>query len=107
VPDDELIGLYANARAVYYAPFDEDYGFATVQALAAARPVITTDDAGGVLEFVEDGANGFVIAPQPEAIAARLDTLWRDAALAARLGVGGPARVAEITWEKVVEALVL
>ncbi|HEX9441319.1 MAG TPA: glycosyltransferase family 4 protein, partial [Roseiflexaceae bacterium] len=60
VPDEELIELYAGARALYYAPIDEDYGFATVQALAAARPVVTTDDAGGVLEFVEDGANGFV-----------------------------------------------
>jgi glycosyltransferase involved in cell wall biosynthesis len=107
VPDDELIDLYANARAVYYAPFDEDYGFATVQALAAARAVITTDDAGGVLEFVADGANGCVAAPQPEAIAARLDALADDAALAARLGAAGPARVAEITWERVVEALVI
>jgi glycosyltransferase involved in cell wall biosynthesis len=65
VPDAELIDLYAGARAVYYAPFDEDYGFTTVQALAAARPVLTTEDAGGVLEFVEDGVNGFVVAPRP------------------------------------------
>jgi glycosyltransferase involved in cell wall biosynthesis len=107
VPDEELIDLYAGARAVYYAPFDEDYGFATVQALAAARPVVTTEDAGGVLEFISDGANGFVALPQAEAIATCLDRLWRDAALAARLGAEGPARVAEITWERVVEALVL
>jgi glycosyltransferase involved in cell wall biosynthesis len=107
VPDEELIDLYAGARALYYAPIDEDYGFATVQALAAARPVVTTDDAGGVLEFVEDGANGFVVAPHPEAIAARLDTLAADAALAARLGTAGPARVAGITWERVVDELVL
>jgi glycosyltransferase involved in cell wall biosynthesis len=107
VPDAELIELYAGARAVYYAPFDEDYGFTTVQALAAARPVLTTEDSGGVLEFVEDGINGFVVAPQPEAIAARLDTLAGDAALAARLGAAGPARVAEITWERVIETLLL
>jgi glycosyltransferase involved in cell wall biosynthesis len=107
VPDQELIDLYAGARAVYYAPFDEDYGFATVQALAAARPVVTTEDAGGVLEFVEDGRNGCVSVPQPAAIAAQLDALWRDAALAARLGSAGPARVAEITWDRVVDALVV
>jgi glycosyltransferase involved in cell wall biosynthesis len=107
VPDDELIDLYAGARAVYYAPFDEDYGFATVQALAAARPVITTDDAGGVLEFVVDGVNGYVTAPRPETIATRLDAICGDVALAARLGAGGPAQVAEITWERVVEALVI
>jgi glycosyltransferase involved in cell wall biosynthesis len=107
VPDAELIDLYAGARAVYYAPFDEDYGFTTVQALAAARPVVTTADSGGVLEFVADGANGFVTAPEPHAIAARLDALAADAALAARLGAAGPARVAGITWEKVVEELML
>jgi len=107
VPDAELIDLYAEARAVYYAPFDEDYGFTTVQALAAARPVITTSDAGGVLEFVEDGANGFVATPEPQAIAARLDALATDAAVAARLGAAGPACVAEITWERVAAELVL
>jgi glycosyltransferase involved in cell wall biosynthesis len=107
VPDAELIELYAGARAVYYAPFDEDYGFTTVQALAAARPVVTTSDAGGVLEFVDDGLNGFVTAPEPAAIAARLDALAADPALAARLGAAGPARVAGITWDKVVEELVL
>jgi glycosyltransferase involved in cell wall biosynthesis len=107
VPDAKLIELYANARAVYYAPFDEDYGFTTVQALAAARPVVTTADSGGVLEFVEDGVSGFVSAPEPAAIAARLDALATDPALAAHLGAAGPARVAGITWAKVVEELVL
>jgi glycosyltransferase involved in cell wall biosynthesis len=107
IPDAELIDLYAGARAVYYAPFDEDYGFATVQALTAARPVLTTDDAGGVLEFVVDGVNGYVTAPRPETIATRLDAICGDVGLAARLGAGGPALVAGITWERVVEALVI
>jgi glycosyltransferase involved in cell wall biosynthesis len=107
VPDAELIELYAGARAVYYGPFDEDYGFTTVQALAAARPVVTTSDAGGVLEFVDDGVNGLVAAPEPQAIAARLDALARDDGLAARLGAAGPASVAGITWDRVVDALVM
>jgi glycosyltransferase involved in cell wall biosynthesis len=107
VPDAELIDLYANARAVYYAPVDEDYGFTTVQALAAARPVVTTNDSGGVLEFVRDGVNGYIVAPEPRAIAERLDALHADAALAERLGAAGPACVRDITWDKVVNALVL
>ncbi|KPV49373.1 glycosyl transferase family 1, partial [Kouleothrix aurantiaca] len=107
VPDAELIDLYAGARAVYYAPFDEDYGFTSVQALAAARPVVTTSDAGGVLEFVNDGVNGWVCAPEPDAIAAQLDRLWGDDGLAARLGAAGPARVAGIGWEGVLDALLL
>lgn len=106
VGDEELIELYAGARAVYYAPFDEDYGYTTIQALAAARPVVTTNDSGGVLEFVQDGMNGFVATPEPNAIAARLDQLWRDAALAAQLGARGPAAVADISWDHVVDTLV-
>ena len=105
VSDYELIDLYANARAVYYAPVDEDYGFTSVQALAAARPVVTTEDSGGVLEFVMDGVNGCVVAAQPQAIASRLDTLANNTELVARLGSVGPSAVAGITWDRVVASL--
>lgn len=107
VDDAELVRLYAEARAVYYAPVDEDYGFATVEACGAARPVVTCDDSGGVLEFVEHGVNGYVVPPEPRAIAAALERLYADAGLAARLGLAGQPRVREITWDKVVEALVI
>jgi len=106
VDDDELVALYANARTVFYAPVDEDYGFATVEAFHAARPVVTTSDAGGVLEFVEHRRSGLVSPPEPATIAAHLEELAEDLALAERLGQEGSRRVAEITWEKVVRALV-
>jgi glycosyltransferase involved in cell wall biosynthesis len=105
VSDDELVELYAGARAVYYAPIDEDYGFSTVEAFGAARPVVTTDDAGGVLEFVEDGVSGLVCPPDPAAIARAFDTLLAGPALAERLGRAGQRRVAGIGWEQVVTAL--
>lgn len=106
VPDDELIDLYAHARAVYYAPVDEDYGFATVEAFGASRPVITTDDAGGVLEFVRNGENGLIAPPDPAAIAVHLDRLANDATEAARLGCAGRPLVTTITWDRVIAALV-
>lgn len=107
VDDTTLVDLYARARAVYYAPVDEDYGFATVEAFGAARPVVTTSDAGGVLEFVEDGINGYVTPPDPAVIARRLEALMSDAGLAERLGRAGRPRVEAITWDRVVQALVL
>ncbi len=106
VPDAELVELYAGARAVYYAPVDEDYGFATVEAFGAARPVVTTDDAGGVLEFVTAGVSGLICPPNPTAVARALDTLAADPALAERMGLAGRPQVAAITWAKVVAALV-
>lgn len=105
VADAELIELYAGARAVYYAPVDEDYGFATVEAFGAAKPVVTTTDAGGVLEFVTDGINGYIVPAEPHAIAGRLDALLADAALAERLGRAGQPRVRDISWERVIVAL--
>ena len=106
VPDAELLELYAGARAVYYAPLDEDYGFATLEAFGAARPVITTNDAGGVLEFVEHGVSGLVCPPEPARIAQAIASLAANAALAERMGRAGRPQVAAITWDKVVAALV-
>lgn len=105
VNDAELLAYYANARAVYYAPFDEDYGFTTIQAMAAARPVITTSDAGGTLEFVRHGHNGLICDARPASIAQALDQLMSDAAHAASLGANGPTSVAHISWDDVVRTL--
>ncbi len=107
VDDATLIKLYAEARAVYYAPIDEDYGFATVEAFEAARPVVTTNDAGGVLEFVVDGINGYVLPPDATAIAAQLTRLSADPTLAAQLGAAGQPLARAISWDRVVEKLVL
>jgi glycosyltransferase involved in cell wall biosynthesis len=96
-----LMELYANARAVYYAPIDEDYGFTTVQAMRAHKAVVTTTDAGGTLEFVRDGHNGIVCPPEAAAIAHALDRLASEPGLAETLGAAGPATVAGIDWEHV------
>lgn len=105
VDDARAIELYAHARAVFYAPVDEDYGFATVEAFMSERPVITTDDAGGVLEFVENEMNGLVGAPQPEAIASSLARVFADTARCREWGRAGQMRVREITWDRVIEQL--
>ena len=55
VGDDRLVALYRDALAVSYAPFDEDYGYVTLEAFLAGRPVITAADSGGTLQFVLDG----------------------------------------------------
>ena len=103
---DQLVGLYAGARTVVYAPFDEDYGYVTLEAFLSAKPVVTATDSGGTLEFVRDGENGFVCAPEPSAIGQRIARLAADPDLARRLGQNGRARAAQVTWDGVVEQLV-
>jgi glycosyltransferase involved in cell wall biosynthesis len=105
VPDAELVALYAGARAVVYVPFDEDYGYVTLQAFLAGKPVITTTDAGGVLEWVEDGVTGLVADPTPESVAEAIDRLAKDVDLAARLGMAGRERASGLSWSPVVERL--
>lgn len=105
VDDARAVELYANARAVFYAPVDEDYGFTAVEALMAARPVITTEDAGGVLEFIEDEDNGWVKTASPEQIAPVLAYAYENAAACRALGERGRERTREITWDRVIEQL--
>jgi glycosyltransferase involved in cell wall biosynthesis len=50
--EQELIDLYRGSLAVLYTPFDEDYGYVTLESFLARKPVITTTDAGGPLELV-------------------------------------------------------
>lgn len=105
IADDAVVACYNRCRAVYYAPVDEDYGYATVEAFTAGRPVLTTTDAGAIREFVTDGATGAVVPPDPAAIAAILDRWHDDPATARHLGAAAQAVVADITWDKVVKAL--
>ena len=85
VPDERLYELFLGALAVYYGPFDEDYGYVTLEGYAAHRPVVTLSDAGGPLEFVVEGETGLVTPPEPKAIAEAFDRLYVDRALAKRL----------------------
>jgi len=106
VAGTDLVSLYAGALAVIYAPYDEDYGYVTLEAFLSSKPVVTCSDSGGTLEFVVDGENGFVCPPEPESIGAAIATVAGNRAIAPRLGAAGLARARQITWDGVVERLV-
>jgi glycosyltransferase involved in cell wall biosynthesis len=106
VTDERLLALYAGALAVAYTPYDEDYGYVTLEAFLARKPVVTAGDAGGPLEFVEDGVNGFVCDPEPAALADAFSRLADDPARARALGDAGYDRARLITWDGVIERLV-
>ena len=89
-----------------YAPFDEDYGYITLEAFLARKPVVTAHDSGGTLEFVEDGVNGVVCEPTSEAIGSAVNALAADRGRAASLGGAGFERARAISWDGVIERLV-
>lgn len=106
VEEAVLLRLYKGALGVVFVPFDEDYGYVTLEAFLARKPVITASDSGGPLEFVEDAVNGFVCAPAASAVASAVNRLAADRILASRLGLAGFDRARSITWDGVIEKLV-
>ena len=108
VAEDEKARLIAGCLATVYCPFEEDsYGYASLESQQSSKAVVTTTDAGGVLELIEHGTNGLVCAPTPQALAARFDELYEDRRLAQRLGTAATARIAElqISWDHVIGRL--
>jgi glycosyltransferase involved in cell wall biosynthesis len=110
VSDEDLLTLYARSLAVFYAPFNEDYGYVTLEAMASGRPVITARDSGGTLEFVVDGENGYIVEPTPQAIAEVCNRLASDRLLASKLGEAGQryikdSGIGEAGWDRVIEGL--
>ena len=102
VSEDERIALYAGALAVVYAPFNEELGYVTLEAFLSEKAVITTADAGGPVEFVRDGINGFV-AKDAAGMAAAIDTYAGDRALAQEHGRAGRQTYADTIpgWDEV------
>ena len=106
VQDEQLLALYRDALAVLYPPYDEDFGYVTLEAFLSRKPVVTAVDSGGPNEFVVDGVNGFVRQPDAEAFADAINLLARDRGRAASLGAAGHERARMITWDGVIEKLV-
>jgi glycosyltransferase involved in cell wall biosynthesis len=105
VDEERLVELYAGALAVVFPPFDEDYGYVTLEAFLARKPVVTTTDAGGPLEFVEDGVTGAVVDPTPEAVGGAIARLAANHTRAQSLGDAGFERARAISWDGVVDRL--
>ncbi|MGE5275991.1 MAG: glycosyltransferase family 4 protein [Acidobacteriota bacterium] len=103
--DEELLDLYAGARLVAVAPSGEDLGYVPLEAFLSGKPVLTTDDSGGPLEFVRHGETGFVVPARPEAIGAALETAWSKAEALARMGESGRRRAASLSWDHAIESL--
>jgi glycosyltransferase involved in cell wall biosynthesis len=90
---------------VIYPPFDEDFGYVTLEAFLARKPVVTATDSGGPNEFVVDGVNGLVCAPEPGELARAINRLAGRRSEAAAMGDAGYEVAAGITWDGVIERL--
>lgn len=107
IGETEKLELYARALAVVYPPVDEDYGYVTLEAMLAAKPLIVASDSGGPLEFVRHEATGLVAEPDAASLARAFDQIWENKTAAQQWGAAGHALYKEmdISWANVVRKL--
>lgn len=105
VSDAQLLDLYAGALVVPFVPVDEDYGFITIEAFRSKKPVITCVDSGEPTRFVKHCESGFVVKPEPQAIAEKINYLVDHPEHAAEMGEKGAAAVPHVSWDRVVAKL--
>jgi len=107
VTEEQKRDLYAKALGVIYSPIDEDFGYVTLEAMLASKPVVVCSDSGGPLEFVRHQETGLISEPDAQNLAEALDRIWGDREQAERWGQAGRAFYDEmnITWPHVVRKL--
>jgi glycosyltransferase involved in cell wall biosynthesis len=108
VSEEEKARLTADAGgALYFAYGEDSYGYSTLEAFHAHKPVITLSDSGGPLEVVQDSINGLVVEPDARAIAEALDQIVLNRPLARRMGGRAFESLTElnISWDYVTDRL--
>ena len=102
VPEARLRELVAGASVVAYPSLFEGFGLPVLEALAAGKPVLTSDR-----DPMREVAGDAALLVDPCDIGAIADGLLRllgDPALRARLAEAGPRRARGFTWDACAEA---
>lgn len=105
VRESFLRDLYSEALVVLFMPYDEDYGLITIEAMMSKKAVITAVDSGGPLEFVTDSETGYIVQPDPQIIAQKINYLVENPMQAHDMGHMACQKVKDITWANVVNEL--
>jgi len=105
VPRQDVPALLARGNVYCLPSFGEPYGMTAIEAMACARPVVATN-AGGLASLVDSEGGRLVPSGDAAALAAALDEILRDPALAARMGAHNRRRVEEsYAWPAVIDSL--
>jgi glycosyltransferase involved in cell wall biosynthesis len=107
VSDSDKLSYYANSLGVFFGPIDEDYGYVTLEAMLASKPVITCSDSGGPIEFVRDKETGRIVEPTPEAVAEAIDSLYERKHRATQMGLAGKRHYERLglSWSRTLDKL--
>ncbi len=107
ISETDKLKHYAQCLGVIYPPYEEDYGYITLEGMLSAKPVISCNDSGGPIELIKNRQTGLIVESQPEEIAIALDELWENKSLAQKFGKAGKDyyHSLNISWSHVVKTL--
>jgi glycosyltransferase involved in cell wall biosynthesis len=105
--DEDALKYYANSRAVFFGPLNEDYGLVSLEAMKSKKALITCEDSGGPTEFVIDGKTGFIAKADPLDIAQKIDIIADEEEKAKEMGYAAYESVKDITWENTIKKLII
>jgi glycosyltransferase involved in cell wall biosynthesis len=96
----DIPSVYQAADVFVMPSLVEGLSLTILEAMASGIPVIVTPNTGA-LDLVTDGEHGFVVPIRdPEAIAERLDHLYRDRDRCSNLGQAARRQALNYTWAK-------
>jgi glycosyltransferase involved in cell wall biosynthesis len=95
ISDDELVTILNQATLLVYTSRLEPFGFAPLEANACGLPVVAVAE-GGVRETIKDGINGFLVDPEPAAIARVMTRLLQNPDFTRQIGRQAAAHVQQI-----------
>lgn len=95
--------LFRGAALFVLPSRHEPMGIVNVEAMAAGAPIVATN-VGGVPELIADGETGLLAPPDDvEALAAAIDRVLDDTALAARLAHNGRSAAQRFDWRSITD----
>ncbi len=98
VSDDDLAAFYRTADVLAFPSVKEGWGLVVLEAQASGTPVVASD-IEVLREYLEDGRNALLVAPDdPGALARALVRAATDGSLAARLRRNGLETAQEFGW---------
>lgn len=105
--EQEKLKLLSESMGVLFIPYQEDYGYVTLEAFYASKPMITCTDSGTPADFLQDGKNGYLAEPTPESIAEKIDMLYSNREKSEQMGRYAFEDIhnKDITWDKTIRSL--
>lgn len=92
ISNDELVTILNTAALFVYTSRLEPFGLAPLEANACGLPVVAVAE-GGIRETIKDGFNGFLVDPEPTAIAEAAKLLLQNPDLTRQISQQAAAHV--------------